>query len=58
MIDNADEWTPCQVITYEEALGEPRYGVVFDDFGETQEYLESQGPIGDGNVRRCMYRVV
>ncbi len=43
-----DDWTPCRHIDYGEDMGDPRYGVMFDDFGRTQDTLESKGFMGGG----------
>lgn len=44
----ADDWSPCRHIDYGEELGDPRYGVMFDDFKGTQEALEAKGLMGGG----------
>lgn len=43
-----DEWSPCRYIDYGEDLGDPRYGVMFDDFGSTEATLEAAGFMGGG----------
>ena len=37
----ADDWAPCRHVDYGEAMGDPRYGIVFDKFGQTEK--EQQG---------------
>ena len=44
----ADDWGPCRHIDYGEAMGDPRYGIMFDEFGQTQEVLEAKGLMGGG----------
>jgi len=44
----SDDWAPCRHIDYGEDMGDPRYGVMFDDFGATQDTLESKGFMGGG----------
>lgn len=41
-----DEWSPCRYIDYGEDLGDPRYGVMFDDFSSTKATLEAAGFMG------------
>ena len=48
----ADYWTPCRHIDYGEDLGDPRYGVMFDDFDSTQETLVAAGFMGGGYTWR------
>ncbi len=43
-----DDWTPCRHIDYGAKRGDPRYGVMFDKFDQTQEVLEAKGFMGDG----------
>ena len=38
------KWEPCQFIDYEDG----RYGLLFEDFGPTQEYLEEREFMGGG----------
>ena len=48
----SEDWTPCRFIDYREFLDEEdivsRFGLIFDEFGSTQEFLESQGFMGGG----------
>lgn len=44
----SDDWIPCRHIDYGEDMGDPRYGIMFDDFETTQEALEEQGFEGGG----------
>lgn len=44
----SDDWNPCRHIDYGEDMGDPRYGVMYDDFEATQEVLESKGFAGGG----------
>jgi hypothetical protein len=48
----SEDWTPCRFIDYREFLDEEdivsRFGLIFDEFGSTQELLESQGLMGGG----------
>jgi hypothetical protein len=48
----SEDWTPCRFIDYREFLDEadtgPRFGLLFDEFGPTQEFLQSQGLMGGG----------
>ncbi|MEZ4861377.1 MAG: Imm51 family immunity protein [Caldilineaceae bacterium] len=48
MTNSEDAWTPCHYIDYGEEMGGPRFGVLFDDFGDTQEFLEAQDFMGGG----------
>ena len=48
----SEDWTPCRFIDYREFLEEedigPRFGLLFDEFGLTQRFLQSQGFMGGG----------
>ena len=48
----SEDWTPCRFIDYREFLEEEdivsRFGLMFDEFGPTQQFLESQGLMGGG----------
>jgi hypothetical protein len=48
----SEDWTPCGFIDYREFLEEEdivvRFGLLFDEFGSTQQFLESQGFMGGG----------
>ena len=48
----SEDWTPCHFIDYREFLDEKdivsRFGLMFDEFGPTQQFLESQGFMGGG----------
>ena len=48
----SEDWTPCRFIDYREFLEEEdivsRFGLMFDEFGPTQQFLESQGFMGGG----------
>jgi hypothetical protein len=43
----SEDWTPCRFIDYREFLEEEdivsRFGLIFDEFDSTQEFLQSQG---------------
>jgi hypothetical protein len=47
-----EDWIPCRFINYREFLEEEdivaRFGLLFDEFGSTQQFLESQGFMGGG----------
>ena len=47
-----DDWTPCHFIDYRDFLEEAdivaRFGLLFDEFGLTQRFLQSQGFMGGG----------
>lgn len=44
----SQDWKPCRFIDYEKKLGDPRYGVVFDQFQTTSSVLEDMGYMGGG----------
>ena len=48
----SEDWTPCRFIDYREFLDEvdivSRFGLMFDEFDSTQQFLESQGLMGGG----------
>lgn len=44
----ANEWTPCVLIDYGEDWDGPRYGLIFDEFGDSQDFLEEQGYMAGG----------
>jgi len=46
------DWSPCKIIDYSAFLSEDdmdhRYGLLFDEFGPTQAFLEAQGFMAGG----------
>ena len=48
----SEDWTPCRFIDYREFLNQEdidsRFGLIFDEFDSTQQFLESQGLMGGG----------
>jgi hypothetical protein len=42
------DWSPCKLVKYPEQLGDPAYGLTFDDFGAARKQLEASGLESDG----------